>query len=193
VSPGFYNFQLQQGGEYMPAKLKFEKVEALREMISRTQAVFVAEYRGLTVAQITALRAQVRAAGGEMKVAKNTLMKIAMEQEGLPSFPDETAYGPNVFTLSYGDPVAVAKALRDFSKEKTNKAFVLKGGVLGQSLLGLEQVNALADLPSRDVLIGQVVRTIAAPIAGLLTVLNGPVQGLANCLNQLREKKEEAA
>ena len=177
----------------MPAKVKFEQVEALREMLARTQAVFVAEYRGMTVAQITALRAQVRAAGGEMKVAKNTLMRIAMEQEGLTSFPDDMAFGPNVFSLSYGDPVAVAKALREFSKDKTNKAFSLKGGVLGHSLLGVDQVNALADLPSREVLIGQVVRTIAAPIAGLLTVLNGPVQGLANCLNQIREKKEEAA
>ena len=177
----------------MPAQVKFEQVEELRERLSKTQAVFVAEYRGMTVAQITALRAQVRAAGGEMKVAKNTLMKIAMEQEGLTAFPDDMAYGPNVFALAYGDPVAVAKALRDFSREKTNKAFLLKGGALGHSILGVDQVSALADLPSKDVLIGQVVRTIAAPISGFLSVLNGPIRGLATCLNQIKEKKEDVA
>ena len=111
----------------MPAKVKFERVEELRAMLQKSQGTFLAEYRGMTVAQITSLRSQVREAGGEMKVAKNTLMKIALEQEGLPVFPEDMAAGPNVFTLAYGDPVAVAKVLRDFSKERTNKAFILKG------------------------------------------------------------------
>lgn len=177
----------------MPAKVKFEKVEELRAMLQRSQGTFLAEYRGMTVAQITSLRSQVREAGGEMKVAKNTLMKIALEQEGLPVFPEDIATGPNVFTLAYGDPVAVAKVLRDFSKERTNKAFVLKGGILGKSILNLDQVSALADLPSRDVVLGQVVRTIAGPISGFLTVLSGPIRGLATCLNQIKEQKESAA
>ena len=177
----------------MPAKVKFERVEELRAMLQKSQGTFLAEYRGMTVAQITSLRSQVREAGGEMKVAKNTLMKIALEQEGLPVFPDDVAAGPNVFTLAYGDPVAVAKVLRDFSKERTNKSFILKGGILGKSILDLDRVNALADLPSKDVVIGQVVRTIAGPISGFLTVLNGPIRGLATCLNQIKEQKESAA
>lgn len=177
----------------MPAKVKFERVEELRAMLQKSQGTFLAEYRGMTVAQITSLRSQVREAGGEMKVAKNTLMKIALEQEGLPVFPEDMAAGPNVFTLAYGDPVAVAKVLRDFSKERTNKAFILKGGILGKSILDLDRVNALADLPSKDVVIGQVVRTIAGPISGFLTVLNGPIRGLATCLNQIKEQKESAA
>lgn len=177
----------------MPATIKFEQVKELREKLVNAQAVFVGEYRGMTVAQITALRAQIRAAGGEMKVAKNTLMKIAMEQENFTAFPDDMGFGPNVFTLAYEDPVVVAKVLRDFTKDKSNKAFLLKGGVLGHSVLGFDQTSALADLPTKDVLIGQVVRTIAAPIAGFLTVLNGPVRGLAICLNQIKEKKEQVA
>ena len=177
----------------MPATVKYEQVDDLKERLVRTQAVFACEYRGMTVAQITALRSQVRAAGGEMKVAKNTLMRIAMEQEGFVAFPDEMAYGPNVFALAYGDPVAVAKDLRDFSKERTNKFFILKGCVLGKTVLDATQIAALAELPSKEVLIGQVVRTIAAPIAGLLTVLSGPARGLVTCLNQIKEKKEEVA
>ena len=177
----------------MPATVKYEKVEELRGMLGKTQAVFVAEYRGMTVAQITDLRSRVRAAGSAMKVTKNTLMKIAMKEAGMPVFPDDVAYGPNVFALSYGDPVALAKVLREFSREKTNKFFVLKGGVLGDSILGTDQVNALADLPSKEVLLGQVVRTIAAPIAGFLTVLNGPIRGLVTCLSQIKDNKEKAA
>jgi large subunit ribosomal protein L10 len=69
----------------------------------------------------------------------------------------------------------------------------MKGCVLGKTLLDATQIGALADLPSKDVLIGQVVRTIAAPIAGLLTVLSGPARGLVTCLNQIKEKKEDVA
>ena len=177
----------------MPAKVKYEQVEMLRSKLSKSQAVFVGEYRGMTVAQITALRAQVRAAGGEMKVTKNTLMKIAMNEEGMPALPDDISRGPNVFTLAYGDPVAVAKALRDFAKDRTNKFFSIKGGILGDSVLSADQLGALADLPSREVMLGMVVSTIVAPISGLLTVLSGPARGLATCLDQIREKKEKAA
>lgn len=177
----------------MPATIKFERVDELKGRLAKTQAVFVCEYRGMTVSQITTLRSQVRAAGGEMKVTKNTLMRIAMEQEGLLAFPDDMAFGPNVFALAYGDPVPIAKALRDFSKERTNKFFIMKGCVLGKTLLDATQIAALADLPSKDVLVAQVVRTIAAPIAGLLTVLSGPARGLVTCLNQIKEKKEEVA
>ena len=177
----------------MPATMKYEQVDALHKKLEKTQAVFVSEYRGMSVQQITQLRSQVRSAGGEMKVAKNTLMRIAMKEFGLTAFPDDMAYGPNVFTLAYGDPVAVAKVLRECAKDKANKFFVLKGGVLGHSVMNFDQVCALGDLPSKDVLVGQVVRTIAAPIAGLLTVLSGPARGLVTCLNQIREKKEKAA
>ena len=176
----------------MPAKYKVEEVKELREKLARSQAVFVAEYRGLTVAQMTEVRAKVRAAGGEMRVAKNTLMSIALKEEGFP-VAEELNLGPNVYTLAYEDAVAVAKALQDFAKEKMNKALQIKGGLLGQSVLSPEQVTALAELPSREQLIAQVVGTIAAPLRGLVTVLSGPSRGLVTCLSQLKEKKEKAA
>lgn len=177
----------------MPSQQKFEVVDDLKERLSRAQAIFVCEYRGMNVAQITALRSQVRAAGGEMRVAKNTLVRIAMEEQGFTGFPDDIAFGPNIFALSYGDPVPVAKALKNVAKDRANKFFKIKGGVLEKTLLNMDQVMALADLPSKDVLIGQVVRTIAAPIAGLLTVLSGPARGLVTCLDQIKEQKEKVA
>jgi len=173
----------------MPAKIKYEQVEALRELLSKSKAMFIAEYRGMTVAQSTALRAKVRAAGGEMKVAKNTLLEVAMKEENMTALPEELITGPNVYTMAYDDPTAVAKVLRDFSKERTNKAFVIKGGILGKSVLNLSAVEALADMPPREIIVGQVVRTIAAPISGFLNVLNGPARGLMNVLNAIKDKK----
>ena len=173
----------------MPASIKYELVADLKEKLERSNAVFVAEYRGMTVAASTALRARVRAAGGEMKVAKNTLFSIAMKEAGLPELPEDLTKGPNIFTLSYGDPVGVAKVLKECATDKAQKAFVLKGGMLGSTVLDLQQLHAL---PSKDVLIGQVVRTIAAPISGLVNVLSGTMRGLVTCLAQIRDKKEAA-
>jgi large subunit ribosomal protein L10 len=116
-----------------------------------------------------------------------------MKDAGMTALPDSMSVGPNVYALCYGDPVAVAKTLRDYASEKNQKAVVLKGGLLGTSVLSVSQVQALADLPPKDVLIGQVVRTIAAPLAGLVTVLSGTMRGLVTCLDRIKEQKEKAA
>ncbi|MGC9490668.1 MAG: 50S ribosomal protein L10 [Thermovirgaceae bacterium] len=174
----------------MPSQLKYQKVEALREKLKGAKAVFFFEYRGLTVGKITTVRAKIREAGGEMTVAKNTLMSIAFKEEGLP-LPEEYMTGPNAFTVAYEDPVAVAKAVKDFSREKGNEALVIKGAILGEQVLGAEQVKALADLPSREELLTQVVGTMAGPIRGLVTVLSGPARGFVTCLSQIRDQKEK--
>lgn len=176
----------------MPAQIKCEQVAALKEKLERTEAVFVGEYRGMTVAQSTLLRVKVREAGGELKIAKNTLFAIAMKEAGLEPLPGSLSTGPNIYALCYGDPVGVAKVLKEYAADKTQKAFILKGGLLGKLALDQSQVYALADLPSRDALVGQVVRTIAAPLSGLVTVLSGTVRGLVTCLGQIRDKKEAA-
>ncbi|MBQ9566168.1 MAG: 50S ribosomal protein L10 [Synergistaceae bacterium] len=177
----------------MPAAVKYEQVATLKEKLERSKAVFVGEYRGMTVAQSTALRARVREANGELKVAKNTLFAIAMKEAGLAALPEEMMAGPNIYALCYDDPVAVAKVLKDYALDKTQKAFLLKGGLLDGKGLDLNQLYALADLPSKDALRAQVVRTIAAPISGLVNVLSGTMRGLVTCLAQIRDKKEEAA
>ena len=177
----------------MPAKIKFELADLLRGKLEKATAVFVGEYRGMTVGQSTRLRALVREVNGELKIAKNTIFSIAMKEAGMTALPDSLAVGPNIYALCYGDPVAVAKVLRDYAAEKNQKAFILKGGLLGTSVLNLSQLQALAELPPKDVLIGQVVRTIAAPLTGLVTVLSGTIRGLVTCLDQIKEQKEKAA
>ena len=177
----------------MPAKVKYELVDGLKEKLSRTKAVFVAEYRGMTVAQSTDLRKKVREAGGELKISKNTLFKIAMKEVGLSDLPEELTKGPNIYALCYDDPVAVAKVLKEYANDKTQKAFILKGGMLENQQLTLAQVMALAELPSKDVLRGQVVRTIAAPLSGLVNVLAGTMRNFVTCLAQIRDKKQENA
>ena len=172
----------------MPAKIKYELVDSLKEKLSKTKAIFVAEYRGMTVAQSTALRKKVREAGGELKVSKNTLFKIAMKETGFAELPEEMTKGPNIYALCYDDPVAVAKVLKEYANDKTQKAFILKGGLLENQQLTLAQVMALADLPSKEVLLGQVVRTIAAPLSGLVNVLSGTMRNLVTCLAQIRDK-----
>jgi len=176
----------------MPAKIKYEQVDLLKGMLKKTSAIFVGEYRGMTVAQSTLLRSKVREVNAELKIAKNTLFSIAMEEAGLVQLPESLVVGPNVYALCYGDPVAVAKVLKDYATEKTQKAFILKGGLLGRkAVLNTAQVYALADLPSKELLIAQTVRTIAAPLTGLVTVLAGPIRGLVTCLNQLKGQKEQ--
>ena len=175
----------------MPAKIKYDLVEGLKAKVERSKAVYVGEYRGMTVAQSTELRAKVREAGGELKIAKNTLFEIAMKEAGLNPLPDEFMTGPNIFALCYDDPVAVAKVLKEYANDKTQKAFILKGGQLEGQTLSLAQLNALADLPSKDVLRAQVVRTIAAPLSGFVNVLAGTIRGLVTCLAEIRDKKEK--
>ncbi|MPN20715.1 50S ribosomal protein L10 [bioreactor metagenome] len=177
----------------MPTQAKRESIDMLAEALKRSDAVFITEYRGLTVKKISAVRKLIRQAGGEMKVCKNTLMRIALKECNMVQ-ASEIDFGPNGYVLSYGDAAAVAKAIRDFSKEKGNEALVIKGAILGgQQLLSKEQVFALADLPSKETLIAQVVGTIAAPLRGLVTVLSGPQRNFVTVLERIKEQKESAA
>ncbi|QTX32874.1 50S ribosomal protein L10 [Aminithiophilus ramosus] len=175
----------------MPTEFRKQQVADHLEKLQRSEAVFVCEYRGLSVAQLTSIRAKVRKAGGEMKVSRNTLMAIALTEAGLP-VPEALMAGPNIYSFAFENAPAVAKVLSEFSKEKGNEKLVVKGGVLGQTVLDAAGVTALADLPPREVLLAQVVGTIAAPLRGLVTVLSGPARGLVTCLSQLKEKKEAA-
>ncbi|MEG1642093.1 MAG: 50S ribosomal protein L10 [Synergistaceae bacterium] len=175
----------------MPTEAKRQAIDGLVESLKKSDAVFIVEYRGLTVKKINACRKQIRTAGGEMKVCKNTLMRIALTECGIPQ-ASEIDFGPNGYVLSYGDVAAVAKAIREFSKVKENAALIVKGAILDGQILSKDQVFALADLPSKEELIAQVVGTIAAPLRGLVTVLSGTTRGFVTALSQIKDKKEAA-
>lgn len=172
----------------MPTQEKRKIIDSLSELLKKSSAVFITEYRGLSVRKISDCRKRIRQADGEMKVCKNTLMRIALTECGMPLAEGIDA-GPNGYVLAYGDVTAVAKAIRDFSKEKGNEALVVKGAIFEGKILSKEQVFALADLPSKEQLIAMAVGSIAAPLRGLVTVLSGPQRGLVTALSQIKDKK----
>ena len=153
-----------------PRAEKVAVVDEVRERFSAAGAAVLTEYRGLNVSAISQLRRQLREAGGEYKIYKNTLVRLATRDLGLEI--EELLIGPTAITFIEGDAAAVAKALRDYAR--TNPALVVKGGLLGTKPLSADQIRALAELPSRDVLLSQLAGAIAAPMqqfAGLLQAL----------------------
>jgi len=153
-----------------PRAEKVAVVNEVREKFSSAGAAVLTEYRGLNVAAISQLRRQLREAGGEYKIYKNTLVRFAARDLGLEI--EELLTGPTAIAFVDGDAAAVAKALRDYAR--TNPALVVKGGILGTKSLSADEVRALAELPSRDVLLSQLAGAFAAPLqqfAGLLQAL----------------------
>ena len=153
-----------------PRAEKVAVVDEVREKFSAAGAAVLTEYRGLNVSAISQLRRQLREAGGEYKIYKNTLVRLATRDLGLEI--EELLTGPTAITFIEGDAAAVAKALRDYAR--TNPALVVKGGLLGTKSLSADQIRALAELPSRDVLLSQLAGAMAAPMqqfAGLLQAL----------------------
>jgi large subunit ribosomal protein L10 len=153
-----------------PRAEKVAVVDEVRERFSAADAALLTEYRGLNVAQMAALRRSLREAGGSYKIYKNTLVRLAARDLGLEI--DDLLTGPTAIAFVEGDPVTVAKALRDFAK--ANEQLVVKGGILGDALLSAEEAKALADVAPREELLARLAGAIAAPMqqfAGLLQAL----------------------
>ena len=176
----------------MPTEAKRAEINALVECVKSSQAIFIVEYRGLRVSQSTNIRRAVKASGGEMKVAKNTLMRIALKEAGEIT-ADSIDTGPNAYIFAYDDASATARALRAFSKERGNEALVIKGGILEGKVISKEQALAIADLPTREVLLATLLGVLNGPIRSFVTVLSGPSRGLVTALSQIKEQKEKAA
>lgn len=165
-------------------------VEAIKERLQKAQVSVLTDYRGLTVAEISELRKKLREAGVEFKVVKNTLTWRAAQDIGLNDL-EGYLEGPTAIAFGIDDPVSPAKLLTEFAK--THKALEIKGGVLEGSVIPVEKVRALADLPSREQLLGQIVSAMQAPISGLVNVLQAPIRNLAYALDALRAQKEQEA
>jgi large subunit ribosomal protein L10 len=164
-------------------------VAALHEKFEQAQVTLLASPQGLTVAEVTRLRRQIRAAGGEFKVAKNTLARLAVaETTYAPITP--MLEGANALVFGYADPVAVAKVLVRYGEE--NKKLAIRGGVLGGKALGPDAVADLAKMPSREVLLAQLLALLQAPACKLLRTINEPSARLARLLDKLRAAKADA-
>ncbi len=172
-----------------PQRIEKEaQVALLQQLFSESAAVIVTDYRGLTVAQDTVLRNKMRDAGINYQVAKNTLIKIACNNLGQTGL-DEYLNGPTAVAFAQ-DPAAAAKLMSEFIKE--TKKTQIKAALLGDKVIDAAGVEALAKLPSREVLLGQVVGAMQAPIAAFAGVCAGMLRQLVTVVDQVREQKETA-
>lgn len=153
------------------------QVQEITEKFQSASSVVVVDYRGLNVAQVTELRKQLREAGVEFKVYKNTLTRRAAEAAGLAGI-NEVLVGPNAIAFSNEDVVAPAKIINEFAKK--NEALEIKAGIIEGTISSVEDVKALAELPSREGLLSM-----------LLSVLQAPVRNFALATKAVAEQKEE--
>jgi large subunit ribosomal protein L10 len=171
----------------MPRPEKVQAVADIRERLEDAEAVFLTEYRGLSVHAVQDLRNALRESGAEYKVVKMTLAKLAAGDAGIEGM-DEYLAGPTALAFAKSDPVATAKALKEFSK--TNEVFVLKAGFLSGNILTAEEISKLAEIEPREVLLAKIAGAAKAPLfkaAGMFASFN---RDAASMFSQLLDKKE---
>jgi large subunit ribosomal protein L10 len=168
-----------------PRPEKVAVVDEVRQRFNDSDAALLTEYRGINVSDMSELRRALRAAGGDYKIYKNTLVRFATNDLGLEL--DEMLTGPTAIAFvpseGAGDPVMVAKALRDFAKGNPN--LVMKGGVLGDRILTQDEIKALADVAPRDELLAKLAGLMAAPMQQFAGLLNAVPQNFAYALQAL--------
>ena len=174
----------------MPKPDKVAAVKEIAEALQATDVYYFVDYRGLTFAEATDLRARLAKSGASLSVVKNTLAKIAAAQVGVVGL-DELLQGPTAIAYVHGDAVKVAKTIQDFIREK--KKATIRGGKLQRSMLTASDVESLAALPSREQLMARALGAIAGPLYGLANVMNAPLRGMAVVLGQMQEQKSKAA
>jgi large subunit ribosomal protein L10 len=166
---------------------KAKIVQDLQERVGKAQIGILADFTGLKVESMTLLRRQVKEAGGELKVAKNTqLQRVAGEGSLIEALKGDLV-GPNALVLGYEDPVALAKLLVKFAQDKP--LLRIKGGVIGGQTLTAKDVDALSKLPDREVLLAQLLGLLQAPPQALVTVLSGVIRNFLNVLVAIRDQQ----
>ncbi len=173
----------------MPNAQNQEMLANIKADLEASGAVWVVDYRGLTVKEIQQLRRNIREADGQMKVYKNTIMHLALSQEELPTLDDLLA-GPSAFVFAGEDVAASAKAVKEFAKQNEN--LTIKGGLMDGEAISAAEVEAIASLPSREVLMAQIAGAINGVARGLATSINGVPSGIAQAISQVAEQKEAA-
>lgn len=173
----------------MPNAQNKEMLTLIKEDLESVNAMWVVDYRGLTVKDIQELRRNIHEADGNMKVYKNTIMRLALKELDLPNM-DSILEGPSAFVFAGEDPVASAKAIKDFAKDNQN--LEIKGGMMDGQFVDAAQVEAIASLPSREELIAKLLGTISNPLVKIVRVLNGPMEAFARCASAIADQKNAA-
>ena len=175
----------------MPTERKINSVEEMRRWMEECTVAISTDYTGLSVSAMTGLRRSLREKNVQFRIIKNTLAYRAADAAGRPAFK-EIVEGPTAFAFSYGEPTDPAKALVEFIRA-TRSPLKIRGGILGDRILTLEEVNNLATLPSKEELIARLMGQLNAPAAGLVYVLNANIAGLARVLQRHVENLEKVA
>jgi large subunit ribosomal protein L10 len=172
-----------------PRADKVAVVDEVRTRLADADGAVLTEYRGLTVAELAELRQGLSAAGGDYKVYKNTLVRLAVA-DGPQAPITDLLTGPTAIAFVKGDVSAVAKTLRDFARANPN--LVVKGGMVGAGVLSASDINVLADLPPRDTLLAQLAGALAAPLQQLAGLVQALPRNLAYGLSALIDQRQAA-
>lgn len=165
---------------------KQQEVERLKDSFSRAKSAIVADYRGLTVSQMNDVRNKLREADVELRVTKNTMARIAIKGTDSEALA-ESLVGPTAIAFSYDDPVAGARILKKLTDEYEKLG--LKGGILGDKFMAEADIAALSKLPTKEVLLGQLLSVMNGPMSGFVTVLSGNQRKLVQVLAAIRDQK----
>lgn len=169
---------------------KEKVVQEIKELFDNSSSAILIDYIGLTVAEVNELRGQFREANVNYIVLKNTMVKLAVNELGINDI-DEHLKGPTAVAFSAEDPTAAARVISDFI-EKTSKTEI-KCGVLGTTSMDAKQVVALGKVPSKEILIAQLLGVMNGPARGFVTVLSGTTRGLVTVLDHIKNQKIEQA
>lgn len=169
----------------MPTQKKIDKVEEVKELIEKCTSAFSTDFSGMEVDDMNMLRRNLRENGVTFKVIKNRLSYLAADSAEQPHFR-EIIQGPTGMAFGFSDPVAPAKVIDRFIQENQS-ALQIKGGIIGDRVLTADDVTRLAQLPSRDILLAQLLGQIQSPITNIAYIINGPVSALARVLQRHSE------
>ncbi len=170
----------------MPNKNNINQVKELSDCFSKAKAIYFTEYHGLNVQEITKLRSLFFKADVEFRVAKNTLIKLAADENSISDL-DEILKGSTAIAISYDEPVSPAKVIKEFTKD--NDLPNVKGIILDGEFFPGKEFKKLANLPNKDELLAKFITMLNSPLLNLVSTLNAPIQNFVGLLNNLKEKK----
>tara|TARA_B100001996_G_scaffold378672_1_gene363199 strand:- start:238 stop:753 length:516 start_codon:yes stop_codon:yes gene_type:complete len=170
----------------MPNQKNIEQVQELKDIFSKAKAVYFTEYHGLNVTEVTELRSEFFKSDVEFKVAKNTLIRLAAAESKIEGV-DEFLKGSTAIAISYDEPVSPAKVIKNFTKDRDLPN--VKGILFEGEVLPGDDFKRLADMPSKDELLAQLIRMLGSPIQKFASTLSSPMQDTVSVLNNLKEQK----
>ncbi len=170
---------------------KKDRIVQLTDQVARSKVAVVSDYRGLSVKELTDLRRKIQDAGGELTVAKNTLIRRAInDTEGMPAI-DDILQGPTALMVGYEDPVAPVKAMIDFLKENKKKQEI-RGGIINGRAVEPDELEKIAKLPSREEMIAKLMGSMQSPAQGVAITMSGVARNLVYVLEAVRAQKENS-